>query len=215
MTHKGKFIPTPHKYARQRKLIEQKKKYDHYDLHSKYDDKYADMLLDHLNKGGRFEDFAVIAGVTTRTLYNWADNYPSFFRAKELGEMGSFKFWLDVGRAGLTGQLRTITKEYKTLLDDKGRPVLGPDGQPQQILIGQKDHPASFNASAWIFTMKNRFGWRDQRVIEHTGEDGGKIKIQVDEALDHLSEEELLNLEKMLIKVYPNEIERDDGDEDN
>jgi hypothetical protein len=26
-----------------------------------------------------------------------------------------------------------------------------------------------FNAAVWIFTMKNRFGWRDKTEVEHSG----------------------------------------------
>lgn len=43
----------------------------------------------------------------------------------------------------------------------------------QQGITGQLE---GFNASSWIFTMKNRAGWRDK--VEHTGEGGGPIKTE-------------------------------------
>jgi hypothetical protein len=36
-----------------------------------------------------------------------------------------------------------------------------------------------FNAAAYIFNMKNRFGWRDKQEVEHIGE-SNKIYIQID-----------------------------------
>lgn len=38
------------------------------------------------------------------------------------------------------------------------------------------DKDLKFSAPTWIFTMKNRFGWRDKTEI--TGADGGPLEIQ-------------------------------------
>jgi len=36
-----------------------------------------------------------------------------------------------------------------------------------------------FNATVWIFTMKNRFEWRDK--VEHSGDDAKPIRVIVEE----------------------------------
>lgn len=36
-----------------------------------------------------------------------------------------------------------------------------------------------FNATAWIFTMKNRFGWRDK--IEHSGDEKKPVRIIIED----------------------------------
>jgi len=44
-------------------------------------------------------------------------------------------------------------------------------------ILGAKGRIPGFNVATWIFTMKNRFGWRDKKDIEHTGKDGGPMSI--------------------------------------
>ena len=44
-------------------------------------------------------------------------------------------------------------------------------------LAGAAGKVVGFNSASWIFNMKNRYGWRDK--VEHTGEDGGPIVVQV------------------------------------
>jgi len=37
----------------------------------------------------------------------------------------------------------------------------------------------NFNSTVWVFSMKNRFGWRDKQSVEHTGEGGGPLTMIV------------------------------------
>jgi hypothetical protein len=40
---------------------------------------------------------------------------------------------------------------------------------------GMTGRVPGFQNAVWIFTMKNRFKWKDRHAMEHTGEDGGPI----------------------------------------
>lgn len=37
----------------------------------------------------------------------------------------------------------------------------------------------NFNATAWVFNMKNRWGWKDKTETEHVGPNGGAIKTEM------------------------------------
>jgi len=43
---------------------------------------------------------------------------------------------------------------------------------------GASGQITGFNCTAWLFTMKNRFGYRDRQDLNIAGEGGGPIKYQ-------------------------------------
>lgn len=44
--------------------------------------------------------------------------------------------------------------------------------------IWEEHRPAEVPPAIWIFTMKNRFGWRDKSETEITGKDGAPMSIR-------------------------------------
>ena len=58
------------------------------------------------------------------------------------------------------------------------------------------------NAALVTLALKNRsrsaYGWRDVQGIEHSGPHDGQIEVQHSLAIDHLSDDDLLVLEKAL-----------------
>jgi len=106
---------------------------------SKYQAKYCQMLIAHMEKGYSYTTFAATIRVNVDTLYAWEEKHKEFSEAKRDGFAQAEFYWEKMGISGATGGL------------------------------------PGFNASTWIFNMKNRFKWRDK--IEHTGQDGAPISI--------------------------------------
>lgn len=140
--------------------------------YTKYQKKFAEMLIEHMKAGNSFESFGAIARVTEETLNNWCRKYPEFGLAKDLGKRYEQKYWEDLLKMGASGILPPIRRKMT---------ILGPDGKlKQQTII---DEPGKFNATAVIFALKCKFPkiWRDSQQIEITSKD----------SLDHLTDEEI------------------------
>jgi hypothetical protein len=115
---------------------------------SKYKPEYCEALVRHMKGGLSFESFAGAIGVHYDTLYAWEKRHAAFSEAKKKGAAASLLWWEQVGKAAMLGQ-DMVTR------DEKGN-VIG------------KVASKSFNATIWIFAMKNRHGWRDRHDVNQT-----------------------------------------------
>lgn len=141
---------------------------------SKYKPEYCNDLLDHMENGGSIESFGAYLArkygrksmVHKDTIYEWAKVHEEFSDAKRLGESLSLLWFEELGAAGMRGQLKVLVKEL-TL----------PDGT-----VVQEYDKANFGQAAWVFSMKNRHGWRDKKEL--VGPDGKGL-------FDNMSDEQL------------------------
>ncbi len=108
-------------------------------------------------------------------------------------------FGADVENIATTSTLYLWAKEHEEFSEAKKKgEKLCRKFWETQGLVGM--HTKGFNATVWIFNMKNRFKWTDR--TEHTGPDGGPVVIRADEPL---TEEEAARLAE--IKAKLNELE--------
>ena len=81
---------------------------------SKYEKKYCNMLVDHCARGGHMNDFCTQIGVSQSTVYLWASarnddgtyKYPDFVEAKKTAEAFAHRYWSEVGRRGIIGNIK-------------------------------------------------------------------------------------------------------------
>ena len=73
---------------------------------TKYDQKYDEMLVNHLAEGGTKKSFAGMIGVTRQTLDAWSKTHESFGLAYRHGKEKSFQWWLDLGRKLAMGEVK-------------------------------------------------------------------------------------------------------------
>jgi len=118
---------------------------------TKYDSKYCEMLLEHMDRGLSFEAFAGMLKVSKVTLYNWTREYPEFLNAKKIGTAASQYWWEQQGQDGLWS-----TTERQ----------------------GNSVTTKAMNSAIWIFNMKNRFKWADRQEQEIKV---SEIKIDADD----------------------------------
>jgi len=143
---------------------------------TKYRPEYCQKLLDYMAQGNSFHLFGLELDppVWSQTLFNWLDAHPEFLEAKRKGEEASERWWVNVLKAGSTGQLTRVKKLTPKM--DNGQPVIGPDGK---VVMEVEKEPATFNATATIFALKNKFParWRDRKEIDVGGKAGAPVRI--------------------------------------
>ena len=64
---------------------------------TKYDPKYCQQLIDHMNGGLSFEAFGGKVDVTEKTLYNWRRKHRAFLRSYKKGLLKSLLHWEEMG----------------------------------------------------------------------------------------------------------------------
>lgn len=68
---------------------------------------------------------------------------------------------------------KTLRKHFRRELDT------GSTEATSKVAQSLFSAATSGNVAAAIFWMKARAGWREKQVVEHTGQDGGAVMIQV------------------------------------
>ena len=119
------------------KAIKNIKKIKYRGRHSKFEMKYCKMLIEHCATGGHMNDFCTVIGVAQSTIYLWAS---------QKNDDGSFKY-PEFVEAKKTAE--AYAHRYWSEVGRRG------------IIGGLR----GFNASAWIFLMKNKFQWTDRHDL--------------------------------------------------
>ena len=129
-----------------------------------YEERFCEMLIDHMAQGFSYESFAGLVGVSKQTIYDWEKANPEFLDSKKIGVEKSRLFW---ETQGIEGIYNTETFE--------------------QDENGSRSVKKALNSSVWIFNMKNRFKdeWRDKQETELSGNVSTVILPKpIDEDLD-------------------------------
>ena len=72
---------------------------------TKYDEKYCEMLIEHMAEGYSFESFGGIIEVDETTLYEWVKNHEKFSLSKSIGTQKSMIWWEQMGRKGMMNEI--------------------------------------------------------------------------------------------------------------
>ena len=113
-----------------------------------YEQRFCELLIDHMEKGFSYESFAGLVGVSKQTIYDWEKANPDFLDSKKIGVEKSRLFWEKQGIEGI----------YTTEVFEQDE-------------NGSRSTKKALNSSVWIFNMKNRFmqEWRDKQENEVSG----------------------------------------------
>lgn len=109
-----------------------------------YDEKFCDMLVEHMGEGLSFEAFAGLIGVCKQTLFNWEKIHPEFLDSKERGIAKSLLWWEKAGIEGLWSTSEKSGKDYS--------------------------FTRTFNGGVWSANMRNRFKWDKPSIDDSENE---------------------------------------------
>lgn len=130
---------------------------------SKYKEEYCERLIKHMATGLPYETFAAEIGVSRDVLYDWEKKHPEFLHAKKRARDMQYKALATTGMAGMVGKITIVTNRKTRTVTRKI------NGEEVSETIVEETFAPGFNATAWIFFMKNCFGWRD--IIEISEDD--------------------------------------------
>ncbi len=112
------------------------------------------------------EQISYNIGINPKTLYDWMKKYPEIAEALALGKEVVDR---EVENALLK---RALGYEYEEIKEE-----VSDDGFKRTVITKQ----VAPDVAAIIFWLKNRKpdNWRDKQDINHSGENGGPIKINI------------------------------------
>lgn len=138
---------------------------------SKYKPEYCEKLIEHMSKGYSFDSFGAVVDVCEDTLYEWKKVHLAFSDSYKKGRTLSLYEWEKMGIHATQGKPFL----YRRKVSSKGS-----DGS---IIIKEVEEQGAFNATTWIFNMKNRFGWKDRKDFTTNDKDLPSNNL-TDEQLD-------------------------------
>lgn len=144
---------------------------------TKYDPKYCEEVIKHMEEGNSFWSFAGIISVSFDTLSEWTKVHPEFSESKRIGQAKLLVFDEKIAKAGATGQLKRHAKTIKTTKKDQNG---------NEVVNEEKIYDAAnFSQSYYIFLMKNRYPklYRDKITLETETSDPKKVQNTFDEVM--------------------------------
>ncbi len=146
---------------------------------SKYEPDMPDRLIEFMAEGLSFEACCGELGVSKDTGYEWLKRFPEFAEAKLLGEGRGQLFW---ERKAITAVSPYMPPERDLSgVDEFERErILEADRRAYQAAMNFK-----FNATVFVFTMKNRFNWRDKRELS------GSVGVGITRQFETMSNEQI------------------------
>lgn len=70
---------------------------------TKYEERFCDMVIEHMSEGASITSFAAEIGVSRSTITEWVDQYPEFSAAVKAGKAKCAAWWEKLGRIGASG----------------------------------------------------------------------------------------------------------------